>query len=438
MIIAHLSDFHLRHHLPGTSGASRRLSRYMPDLLTEAVEKLRAEAPDLVAVTGDLVDHPFYGMHDPDLIALGEKDLRLIRDIFRPLTCPVAFLYGNHDHPTAFQKVFGDLPVDFGVAGRRILLFSDSEIDNHIPQRLEEQRERFLAALADDDPRPQIHIQHYLISPERNQGYPHTYREADSLKAALQADGRVRLALSGHYHRGEPLFQEGGVYFGVAPAFGEPPHPYRIYTLEEGRITQDERSLRPSPRQDARRPAVFLDRDGVINPQPAYRTGPAPFCLIDGVGDATARLKRAGFALVVVSNQTAVGHGYVTAETVGAVNDKMAALLAAFGVDLDGVYCRYHSKNAVVPQHRTDTPETKPSPIMLQRAAEDLHLDLAASFMVGDHKSDLQAGRNAGCRASVLVKTGGGRDTQRQLAPEDVDFVAEDLSDAAGWILRQI
>jgi D-glycero-D-manno-heptose 1,7-bisphosphate phosphatase len=183
---------------------------------------------------------------------------------------------------------------------------------------------------------------------------------------------------------------------------------------------------------------VFLDRDGVINPQAAYRTGPEDFELIPGVGKALFTLKRAGYALVTVSNQTAVGQGYVTVETVGSVNDRMSELLLPFGVELDGVYCRYHSANAVVPQHRTDLPETKPSPAMLIAAQEDLNLDLHTSFMVGDHRTDLQAGHNAGCRASILVRTGGGNATEKQLDSGDADFVADDLPRAARWILEQV
>ena len=119
MKIAHISDFHLRHHLPGTSTISRRLSRHMPELITQAVGRIRGESPDLVVVTGDLADHPFYGMHDEELIALGEKDLRLIRECFAPLTCPVAWLYGNHDHPspsTVFTATFPRISTLPGIA----------------------------------------------------------------------------------------------------------------------------------------------------------------------------------------------------------------------------------------------------------------------------------------------------------------------------------
>ena len=435
MKIAHISDFHLRHHLPGTSTISRRLSRRMPDLISQAVEWIRGESPDLVVVTGDLLDHPFYGMHDPELIALSVRDLHLVRECFAPLTCPVACLYGNHDHPASFHRVFGDLPVDFHVAGYRVLIFLDDEVEDHFPQRMGAQRERFLAALNDEDPRPQIHLQHYLVAPERAGGYPHAYREAGSLRAALMADSRVRLVLSGHYHKGDSLFREGHVYFANAPAFGEPPHPFRVYTLDETGVIQTEHHLRSTDAETRR--AVILDRDGTISPQPAYRTGPERFSLLPGATEALSKLKRAGYALVVVSNQTAVGQGYVTTETVGAVNDRMAALLGSSGVELDGVYCRYHSPGAVLPQHRTDNPETKPSPAMLYAAADDLNLDLSACFMVGDRRSDVDAGRNAGCRANILVKTGSGRQALANMPPGHADFAAPDFGAAADWILEQ-
>jgi D-glycero-D-manno-heptose 1,7-bisphosphate phosphatase len=406
----------------------------MPELLEAAVAQIDALHPDLLAVTGDLVDHPLYALHDPTLIALGERDLQLVRELFGRLTCPVAYLYGNHDHPASFRAMFGEAPRDFDVDGYRILLFLDEEVENHHPQRMGEERTRFLSLLADGDPRPQVHLQHYLIAPRRNRTYPHTYREHKSLQDAVVADGRVQLVLSGHYHRGARVLRIGNTTFSTAPAFCEPPHRFRFYDLTAGGVIAHERRLR---HQTPTRRAVFLDRDGVINPQPSYRTGPEPFSLIDGVGEALARLKRAGYALVVVSNQTAVGHGYVTRETVGAVNDKMAALLGRFGVELDGVYCRYHGPTAVLPGYRTSEPETKPSPVMLLEAANDLQLDLGGSFMVGDRKSDVQAGRDAGCRASLLVRTGAGCDEQVRLRPGEAVAVVADLPAAVDWILSR-
>jgi len=77
MKLVHISDFHLRHYLPGTASAPTRTSRKMPELLQQAVAHIEAESPDMVAVTGDLVDYPGDAHRDVNLIALGKKDLHL-------------------------------------------------------------------------------------------------------------------------------------------------------------------------------------------------------------------------------------------------------------------------------------------------------------------------------------------------------------------------
>ncbi|MDP6038339.1 MAG: metallophosphoesterase [Candidatus Latescibacteria bacterium] len=245
MKIAHISDFHLRHHLLGTSTSANRKSREMPDLISQAVAQISDHSPDLVAITGDLIDYPLDALSDPDTIAAGDKDLHLIRDLFAPLTCPVAYLYGNHDHPASFRHIFKDQSLDNDVEGYRILIFLDDEGTQHVPERVGTERTRFQSVLSDSDPRPQIHLQHYLIAPERNEGYPHSYGNASKLKAALQDDPRIKLVLSGHYHKGEDLFAKQHVHFAVARAFCQPPHPYRIYTLANDQITQTEYTMQP-------------------------------------------------------------------------------------------------------------------------------------------------------------------------------------------------
>ena len=237
MKIVHISDFHLRHHLEGEN------IKCGPDLITEAARHIAAHSPDLIAVTGDLVDYPLDALDDPDTVALGEKDLYLVSECFSSFTCPVAYVYGNHDHPGSFRRVFCDQPFDFDVDGFRVVIFLDQEGDHHVPQRIGAERVRFQAVLSDDDSRPQIHLQHYMIFPEHCGGYPYSYDNAAELKAALLADSRPKLVLSGHYHKGEDLMAEGQVCFATARAFCDPPHPFRVYEISGMNITQTEYNL---------------------------------------------------------------------------------------------------------------------------------------------------------------------------------------------------
>lgn len=168
--------------------------------------------------------------------------------------------------------------------------------------------------------------------------------------------------------------------------------------------------------------AVFLDRDDTILRDRHYMNDPEQVELLPGAHDALLALCRAGFSLVVVSNQSGVGRGWITRDQVQAIEDRMTALLP--GVVFAGfAYCF----------HRPDErcPCRKPSPLMLKRAAAHLNLDLGRSFMVGDAPKDVAAGRAAGCR-TVQVRTG-----QDQPQAPDADHIAADLAEAARWILGQ-
>lgn len=404
----------------------------MPELIEAAVAKLRTETPDLVAITGDLVDYPLYALRDEALMRLGEKDLHLIRELFAPLTCPVVYVYGNHDHPQSFHRVFGDAPRSLDLHGYRIHLFLDDEISANTAQRLYPERQRFLEAIRDPESPPQIHIQHYVIAPQLDRAYPLNYLEASSLQQDLENSGRVRLSLSGHFHEGALVHGKTGVCYSTAPAFSEAPHPIRIIEVTPDNIeVHDIPVADPSPP----RPAVFLDRDGNINPQYSYSSGPEDFSLIAGVGPALARLQKAGYVLVVITNQTAVGHGFVTEQTVAAVNDRMSALLAESGVSLDAIYCRYHAVDAIIPQYRTHNPETKPSPVMIETAARELNLDLQRSYMTGDQTTDMEAGRRAGLCGNILVRTG--RGTHAEKDNHGASIVVDHLPAAVDWILSR-
>jgi 3',5'-cyclic AMP phosphodiesterase CpdA len=237
MRIAHISDLHLRHHLPGTASIATRLSRAMPDHFAQALTQIRALAPDLLVVTGDLIDYPLDALDDPLVQEQGRQDLELIAGLLNDLPMPIAMVHGNHDHPALIHQVFGHLPNDQVVNGYRALTFSDDEGPNHVPIRAGQEEVRFLAALHDERSLPQIHIQHYIVWPERNEEYPHTYGVGVKMRDAIIGAGHVRLVLSGHYHLGVPLFYDKGVWFATARAFTEAPHPYTIYDLEEEMVT---------------------------------------------------------------------------------------------------------------------------------------------------------------------------------------------------------
>ena len=436
MRIAQITDLHMRHHLPGTSQATRRLSRRMPDLFTLAIDRIAAERPDLVVCTGDILDYPFSGFDDPELRDLGARDYALAREILDRLPCPYVAIHGNHDHPDLVRAAFADQSIeDAVVAGHRVIAFHDDEVSNNVPRRLLADRERFVAALADAETTPQIHVQHFLVWPRRDEGYPHTYREAESIREAIVTNGRVRMVLSGHYHPGIAPFREGDCWFAAGPAFAEAPHRFRIYDLNGGRMDWREVEVTdPAPR----RKVAFFDRDGVITRAPSYRWGPERIEIIPGAGRAIARLRAAGFAVVTISNQSAVGLGYVTPEIVGDVFDRMVLLLRREdpGAEIDGIYCSYDHPHAVLPEFRREGADSvaKPAPGLLVRAIAEMRLDAERAYMVGDCLSDLQAGRNADAR-TALIRTGHGREQETDLPPGLADYTADDLAAAVEWII---
>jgi mannose-1-phosphate guanylyltransferase len=153
------------------------------------------------------------------------------------------------------------------------------------------------------------------------------------------------------------------------------------------------------------RPAVFLDRDGTVIEHVHYIGDPTQVRLLPEVVPALRRLQAAGFALVVVTNQSAIGRGYITVEQYEAVNVEMVRQLAVEGVTLDAVYyCPEAPKgdDRAIVTHE----DRKPGPGMLRKGARDHHLDLSNSWMIGDMISDALAGINAGCRGTFLVETG--------------------------------
>ena len=183
------------------------------------------------------------------------------------------------------------------------------------------------------------------------------------------------------------------------------------------------------------RAAVFLDRDGTLIEHVHYLNEPQQVRLLPGGPEAVRNLQALDFACVVVTNQSAVGRGILTLDRLDQIHREMHRQLAEHGVRLDGVY---YCPVAPTSRDRTsiDHPDRKPGPGMLLRAARDLVLDLERSWMVGDMYSDVLAGRNAGCRGTVLVRTGPECDVPTEDDPA-IDYVADDLLEAARIIARQ-
>jgi 3',5'-cyclic AMP phosphodiesterase CpdA len=206
----------------------------MPDLFAAALDRIRGHNPDLLVISGDLIDYPMGEMAVATTQEQGRKDLELLASLLVDLPFALALVHGNHDHPALIDQVFGHLPNDQLVKGHRVLTFRDDEGPNHVPVRVGKEQARFRAALADSASPPQIHIQHYVVWPKRNQEYPHTYGAGAQMREEMIATGNVRLVLSGHYHIGVPLFLDKGVWFATVRGFTDAPHPYNIYEIKDG------------------------------------------------------------------------------------------------------------------------------------------------------------------------------------------------------------
>lgn len=155
------------------------------------------------------------------------------------------------------------------------------------------------------------------------------------------------------------------------------------------------------------RKAAFLDRDGVINIDHAYVYRREDFEFVEGVLGAARRLHEAGYALVVVTNQSGIGRGYYTEEDFEALNIYMCRRFEEAGAPIAGIYFCPHHPGKALGAYKTECTCRKPQPGMILRAAEELGLDLSASLLFGDKESDMQAALAAGIPRRILLGTDG-------------------------------
>jgi D-glycero-D-manno-heptose 1,7-bisphosphate phosphatase len=187
--------------------------------------------------------------------------------------------------------------------------------------------------------------------------------------------------------------------------------------------------------------AIFLDRDGVVVKDVGCLRSSDQIEILDNVPVALKILKDAGFALFVVSNQTAISRGWATVQQVIKLNEEIFSIICkAGGPQLDGFYFCPHHPNATLEEYRVDCNCRKPRAGLILKAAEENNIDLNGSFMVGDRITDIIAGSIAGCK-TILVETGAHLENPIETSePINTDIkpyhTCSHLSAAAEWVLE--
>jgi D-glycero-D-manno-heptose 1,7-bisphosphate phosphatase len=168
--------------------------------------------------------------------------------------------------------------------------------------------------------------------------------------------------------------------------------------------------------------AIFLDRDGTLMRDTGYCSNPGEVELLEDVARLLPELRKAGFKLIIVTNQSGIGRGYFTEEDFWAVQHELEKQLGPGVIDAT-YFC------ADTPQNASD--RRKPNPGMLLQAAGELGIDLKQSYMVGDKLSDAEAGIRAGVKATILF----GKDAASDPMETEVTMVAKDFREVAQFIL---
>jgi D-glycero-D-manno-heptose 1,7-bisphosphate phosphatase len=183
-------------------------------------------------------------------------------------------------------------------------------------------------------------------------------------------------------------------------------------------------------------PAVFLDRDGTLIEECGYLVRVQDISVFPWTGDALRLLKRAGFATVVITNQSAIARGMIDEALLDELHGALDSRLQLAGGSIDRYYFCPHFPDAKIERYRRTCGCRKPAPGLIERACREMNLDPARSVMVGDRWLDVACGRAAGTR-TVLIRSGHGA-SEEDTPPDGVraDAILNNLMEAVGWILR--
>ncbi len=177
---------------------------------------------------------------------------------------------------------------------------------------------------------------------------------------------------------------------------------------------------------------VFIDRDGVINKDSSdYIKNCDEFEFIPGSLAAFKRLHQEGYDAIVITNQSVIGRQMVTHEGLDAIFNKLKKGVEDIGGKVKDIFFCPHS-----PDERCKC--RKPLPGMILEAQKRYNINLDDSYMIGDSTKDIECAKNAGCGFSVLVKTGNGLNSVKELIEKNIkpDYIAENFLDAAKWIIK--
>lgn len=191
-------------------------------------------------------------------------------------------------------------------------------------------------------------------------------------------------------------------------------------------------NVNESPPMNVKRAAVFVDRDGTLNPDPGYIASPEKFECFPTVPEAIRQLNRAGLTVIMVTNQSGIARGYFSLQNLEDIHRKLQDDLAKSRAWLDDVlFCPHHPDDGCRCR--------KPNPGMIELAVARHPIDVAASYVVGDQSRDIEMAHGVGAKG-ILVMTGRKSQEARAVCREKrvpVDFVAPCFSDAVSWILRR-
>ncbi len=204
--------------------------------------------------------------------------------------------------------------------------------------------------------------------------------------------------------------------------------PERFYSVQHDFETGVVSSKNLSHKQKA----VFLDRDGTINKYVGFLLSIDDFELLPGVAEAIKHINSSGYLAIVITNQPVIARGEVTVPELDLIHQKMETLLGAEGAYLDGLYyCPHHPDKGFegeILELKFDCDCRKPKPGLILKAAQDFNIDLSSSWMIGDGKNDVLAGKNAGCRTALIGAEDFGQDIRADSLLEAVEAILGSLS----------